>query len=479
MSRLTGDDFNEVLIWADYCIARGWNRTKFEDTIIGHLKEIRYREYKLDDIHNKAREIWKTEGEGRQGESDYTQIYDHGSKALLNIGYRDSKRPYVNAGVKKLLKEHGISPSRSSRKRQRPRSKARNHRSKAINHKSKAIDHSDAKNRNRTAKKSPLRTRTLTSQNQFDSGLMNERGERRFQKSWKESVVLNLSASSASTPFNNKKSTRSRESSTTLSSVPDSESESLEDVDLLHNGVAENARVSTPTPEKSKRNSNLARQEINGLCLSRDCERLREELIECKGELEYQLNRVSEYTEKFNKMDQDLRTLQNTNKLLSKDYQASIPERLENQLRTIQTLRARLDDRDALFPFTTRNEERHIPFEKKYFESNMSMVHNAIKEFMPGAKGNFENTRLASQIDDLPQLLGRVFGHTLDMPCPLPLRTVLQAILAAAVCEWVLERDFEAHHFGSGPLRKAMLQSLTNLGRLRCIHTDYYLLNPE
>jgi hypothetical protein len=95
--RLKGHDTTEMLAWLDYCVAKGFKAEKFKRSILDHLKRTRQRDFTWAQIDEKIKYLWSyTNGAFRAG-SNYSVVYDFGTKAFGDYTFKDEERKSIRA----------------------------------------------------------------------------------------------------------------------------------------------------------------------------------------------------------------------------------------------------------------------------------------------------------------------------------------------------------------------------------------------
>jgi hypothetical protein len=165
-------------------------------------------------------------------------------------------------------------------------------------------------------------------------------------------------------------------------------------------------------------------------------------------------------------LKRELQCEKHTYAISVKDGGTPAKETLKSYLNEIEILRSKLEDKETLSPFTMRIRKKHIPFDEKYFQRNMSTIRYVIEEFMSYVDTSMmcNNIKIEDQTEDLRLLFQRLFGGSGASLHSLSFLYLLRSLLSAAVCEWVLDCDLQEHFLASSPWREAALSHLATLG---------------
>ena len=105
-NRLRADDFNEVIAWADYCIAQGFHPGTFRKSLLAHLSHSRQRDFTLAQIDVKTQELWKAPtNQRRPDRKDYTSVYSMGTKTVRVLNFSDERIRAIKARVQQMIKQ--------------------------------------------------------------------------------------------------------------------------------------------------------------------------------------------------------------------------------------------------------------------------------------------------------------------------------------------------------------------------------------
>jgi hypothetical protein len=119
--RLRADDEREILAWIDYCVAKGFTPKRCRESIVGHLKRTRQRDFTLAQIDERIKYLWGREANRNADQSDYSCVYRVGTKALLCFSEKESVKKIVRARVQQMMKEPVFESFKRARKRSRRR----------------------------------------------------------------------------------------------------------------------------------------------------------------------------------------------------------------------------------------------------------------------------------------------------------------------------------------------------------------------
>ena len=120
-NRLKPSEFNEILAWADYCVAVCAGPETFEKSIVAHLSHSCQKDFTFKQINAKVEEFWKRNK--RPNDSVHTIVYRIGTKALQGKEFSDERAQFVRKRVRHLQKqpvpEYAEPSSRSTRKKRK------------------------------------------------------------------------------------------------------------------------------------------------------------------------------------------------------------------------------------------------------------------------------------------------------------------------------------------------------------------------
>ncbi|OCL11765.1 hypothetical protein AOQ84DRAFT_361217 [Glonium stellatum] len=413
--RLKPDDMCEMFAWLDYCVAKGFGGKKFRQTVLGHLSRTRQKDVTWAQIDERIRKLWNYHAIRKPGQANHSSVYSVGTKALW--WYFN-----CNGTAKELIRD---------------------------------------------------RVKQMGSNKRRDSDIRGAICD-----------SLTLGSVAPSTLGEAPEHSRWKESSTTPSTVSNSEySESLgsphtpsknsvvEDLLTVDEGFTNINPKAFPTPAQMAiqrggalppARTPMLPAENNMLCDSTRCEAIRQLLVDREREAQYFRLEFSKAQDTIKGLRRELQCEKHTHTIFSKDRGTPIEETLKRYLNEIEILRSKVEDKEMLSPFTTQIGKKHIPFDEKYFQRNTNTIRYTIEEFMPYADTSrmCSNIKFKNQTGDLGLLFRRVVGEFEGKLRSVSFHSLLQSLLSAAVCEWVLECDFQEHFPVSTPWRDAMLSHL-------------------
>ena len=117
--RFRNEDVYEMLAWLDYCVAKGFNPGRFKQSIVGHLKRSRQRDFTLTQIDEKIKNLWHYHAIKKANQSDYSCVYRVGTKALNYLDFKFAAKKFVRARVQQMMKEPISKPARKRSRRKR------------------------------------------------------------------------------------------------------------------------------------------------------------------------------------------------------------------------------------------------------------------------------------------------------------------------------------------------------------------------
>ena len=112
---------HEILAWLDYCVAKGFTPKRFKQSIVGHLKRTRQRDFTFAQIDEKIQHLWDFDANRSADQSDYSYVYRVGTKALLYLDNKEAAKKFVRARVQQMMREPVFESFKRARKRNRRR----------------------------------------------------------------------------------------------------------------------------------------------------------------------------------------------------------------------------------------------------------------------------------------------------------------------------------------------------------------------
>jgi hypothetical protein len=206
--------------------------------------------------------------------------------------------------------------------------------------------------------------------------------------------------------------------------------------------------------------------EDNSSCKLSDCETTRQLLADRERDVQYLRLEWSKAQNTIKDLERKLQCEEHRGAILAKAGGDLTEKNLQCYLNEIEILRSKLKDKESLHPFTTPVERKHIPFDEKYFQENMSIIRDVIEDFMSCAETlrTCNDIEFETRTDDLRHLFQRAVGESEGTLQSISFHSLLRSLLSAAVCEWVFECDVQEHFLANSPLREAMLSHLITQG---------------
>lgn len=192
---------------------------------------------------------------------------------------------------------------------------------------------------------------------------------------------------------------------------------------------------------------------------------LQQILVERERDLQYFRLEWSKAQETIKKLEQRLH-YEELNRAILKRCEEPTEDTLKRYLHEIEIFRSKLNDKEALCPFTSRAGKQLIPLDEKYFQEEMANIGNMIEDFMCSAE-TLEmcgSINFANQSEDLHDLFVRTFGESENALQSVSFYSLLRSLVSAALCEWVFEREVQEEFLTSSQLRETMLSHIATMG---------------
>jgi hypothetical protein len=478
--RLKGHDTTEMLAWLDYCVAKGFKAEKFKRSILDHLKRTRQRDFTWAQIDEKIKYLWSyTNGAFRAG-SNYSVVYDFGTKAFGDYTFKDEERKSIRARVREMMEEPVVKSSRKNRRFGHRRKR------KTVKHISPSPE---VKDRSFERTKRPFveislysTPESLAHKPSTSQVSCTSRGSRIFGND-----MLTLGLQAPPTPSKSQD-YQPRDIHGVVTTVRDSESlgtptsptissisSVVEDIPASESKGSHIQPEIFLTPAKkhaqphmmySLSETSTSFSENNPSCSLGGCETIWQLLANSERDVNFLRHELAEAQHRNEDLERELQSEGHTRAIIANAGGTLTEKTLKRYLNEIEILRSRLSDKEFLCPFTTRAGKKHMPFDHICFRENMRIIRDAIRDFMTCA----EMSRLCNvidfkdQTDELRLLFQRVIGESQCTLQDISFHSLLRSLLSAAVCEWVFECDVTEPFLASTPLRETMLSHLTTQG---------------
>lgn len=110
----TDEDLVELIAWLDHSLQH--EEISFEDTVVGHLRRTRHKEYSITQIRSKLSRSWWSHGS--DSSEHWHELYKCGSSILLGLGTDMKSNIAISVGkLEDTFVAWQSSPRRSRRRR--------------------------------------------------------------------------------------------------------------------------------------------------------------------------------------------------------------------------------------------------------------------------------------------------------------------------------------------------------------------------